>query len=97
MPAWDLSNCSAINFAYRGLTDGYAFNILLRDIDSNKVSVTVGGPSTEFTRVEVPLTSFKNTGSANIDLRKIFEINFGVSGRDTGSGTVWIDDVEVRY
>jgi hypothetical protein len=90
-PMWDFSHCRSVRFAYRGLAAGHSMNILLRDADSTKASVTVGwGPADTFTVVEVPLTSF-----SNVNLQKIFEINFGVSGPYTGTGTVWIDDVEV--
>lgn len=90
-PMWDFSHCRSIRFAYRGLATGHSINILLRDADSAKTIVTVGwGPSDTFTVVDVPMTSF-----SNVNLQKIFEINFGVSGPYSGDGTVWIDDVEV--
>jgi hypothetical protein len=90
-PMWDLSNCHSIRFAFRGLATGHSMNIMLRDADSVKVNVTAGwGSSDTFTVVEVPLSYFEG-----INLHKIFEINFGVSGPYTGEGTVWIDDVEV--
>lgn len=91
LPMWDLSSCHSIRFAFRGLSTGHSMNIMLRDADSAKTNVTVGwGPSDTFTVVEVPVTDF-----TNINLHKIFEINFGVSGPYTGDGTVWIDDVEI--
>jgi hypothetical protein len=93
LPVWDFSNCSSIRFAYRGLEAGHSMNILLRDADSVKVNVTVGwGPSDTFTTVDVPMSGF-----SKIDLQRIFEINFGVSGPYEGTGTVWIDDVEVIH
>lgn len=91
LPVWDLSHCRSIRFAFRGLEAGHSMNILLRDADSAKVIVTVGwGPSDTFTVVDVPMSRF-----SDVNLQKIFEINFGVSGPYEGTGTVWIDDVEV--
>lgn len=90
-PMWDLSLCRSIRFAFRGLATGHAMNILLRDADSAKVNLIVGwGPSDTFTVVDVPMSNF-----ASVNLKKVFEINFGVSGPYEGTGTVWIDDVEV--
>jgi hypothetical protein len=90
---WDFSSSRSIRFAYRGLATGHSINIMLRDADSAKATVTAGwGPSDTFTVVEVPLNNF-----TNVNLRKIFEITFGVSGPYSGTGTVWIDDVEVIY
>ena len=92
-PMWDFSGCRSVRFAFRGLATGHSINIMLRDADSAKATVTVGwGPSDTFTVVEVPLNNF-----TNVNLRKIFEITFGVSGPYSGTGTVWIDDVEVIY
>lgn len=94
LPAWDFSHCRAISFAYRGMSDGHTFNLVVRDADpdSTKELITVGGSSAEFTRIEVPLTRF-----SNINWHKVFEIGFGISGVFVDSGTVWIDDVRVLY
>jgi len=93
LPMWDFSRCRSVRFAYRGLSAGETMNIMLRDADSAKAIVTVGwGPSDTFTVADVPMNSF-----SNVNLQKIIEITFGVSGQYSGTGTVWIDDVEVIY
>ena len=89
---YDLSRSTKIHAAYKGLAANHGLYIQLRDYNAVSNNVYLGGPSDTFVSGSLPLSAF--TG---VNLSQIREIIFGVSKVDTGTGTVWIDDVEVEY
>lgn len=91
-PPFDISKCKAVRFAYRGLASGHMLYLQLKEGETVSSAVECGSASDIFATVEVPLSGFKD-----IDLSRFKEIVFGVSGSETGDGTVWIDAVEIVY
>jgi hypothetical protein len=89
---YDLSRSTKIHVAYRGLAANHGLSIQLRDYNAVSNNVYLGGTSDSFVSGSLPISAF--TG---VDLSQIREIIFGVSILDKGTGTVWIDDVEVEY
>lgn len=89
---FDISRCKSVRFAYRGLAPDHKLYLQLKEGENVSSAVECGSASDIFATVEVPLSSFKD-----VDLSRFKEIVFGVSGSESGDGTVWIDAIEIVY
>ncbi len=89
-PAINFSTSTHLRLAYRGANGSQVFRVKLKDGTNFSSIVDIGTPNTSYQVVTIPLNSF--TG---LSLSSIREIDFEIGNVQTGSGTVFIDAVEL--
>jgi endoglucanase len=80
-----------LRVAYRGLSAGHILQMQLKNGNTLGNAIDIGGNVAAYTVVDVPLSSL----SAGLNQEAITEIQINVSGAATGTGTVFIDAIEL--
>jgi endoglucanase len=89
LPSRNFSSYQYIKVAYKGMNGG-ELRIKLRQGNTESNEVYVGGPSTNYKNVYIPLSSF--TG---VNLSQITEINFSIGGIQTSNSFLYLDDIKL--
>ena len=88
----DFTGKTHLRLAYRGLSAGQIFQVKLRDrANQFGTNVDVGEPSATYKVVDVPLSQL----SVGVNLQAISEIDISIGGVATGTGTVYVDAIEL--
>jgi endoglucanase len=91
--AKNLSGYTYLKVAYKGLSGSQTLSVTLRNINASSNQVQVGGADPNYAVAYVSIAALVN-GSA-VSANAVTEINFSVGGVQVGSGTVYIDAIEL--
>jgi endoglucanase len=88
--ARDFSGYSYISVSYKGITGAEYLQLQLRSGSATSNNITVGYASADYQTVLIPLNNF--TG---VSLSAITELIFSISGVQSASGSVYLDDIKL--
>lgn len=94
LPDQDLSGYDHLRIAYRGLSGDVNLAVTLRDDAIEGNAVNIGGASSDYMVVDVPMLAL--TAGTSISLSEISEIVIATTGpTQVSSGTVFIDHIQL--
>ncbi|MEM1217149.1 MAG: cellulase family glycosylhydrolase, partial [Bacteroidota bacterium] len=89
----DFSGFTHLRIAYRGMSGAQGLEISLNSPAGQGNTISGFGPTVNYTVMEIPLLSFQAGNS--LDLTNVGDIYLSVTGGESGTGTLYFDQVEL--